>query len=602
RAADAGARVVVFPELSLCAYTAYDLLFSQTLIDGCERALTDYIAQTADLPVISFVGLPVRAFGRLYNCAAAVCRGELLGLVPKFALGDYGEFCESRWFARPARTPVPIEYAGQTTALGCDQIFVCREAPDLAIAAEICEDVWVSAPVSCSHTAAGATTVVNLCASDEFFGKSELRRQLTVMQSRKACCAYVLADAGEGESTTDMVFAGNHIACQLGDVLAEKAPFSDGDTLFCTLDVGAVAMNRLRANFVCHTDGYRFRSFSLPLTECEILPAPDRMPFVPRDGSGPRTALAIQTTALASRMRHVGARSLIVGLSGGLDSTLALLVCVRAADKVGLDRRSVYAVTLPCFGTSARTRGNAEALARALGVSFETVDIGDAVARHLDDIGHPRDLCDVTYENAQARERTQVLFDLANARGGLVVGTGDLSELALGWTTYGGDHLSMYGVNASVPKTLVRAIVADCAAAAATEDPALGRTLTDILDTPVSPELLPPKDGEITQSTEALIGPYELHDFFLWHLVRNGPSPRKILRLTRAAFGGVYDDATIRRTLALFLRRFFAQQFKRSCLPDGPKVTAVSLSPRSDWRMPSDASADLWLSELDEIG
>lgn len=600
-AASDGVRVLIFPELSVCGYTANDLLFSDILLRGCEAAVTAYLRETADLPLLSFLGVPVQAFGRLYNCAAAVCGGKLLGLVPKHALGNYGEFCESRWFARPERAPVTVTYAGQQVQLGCDQIFCCAQMPSLAVAAEICEDIWVSTPISCHHTAAGATLVVNLCASDEFFGKSELRRNMTLMQSRKSHCAYVLCDAGEGESVTDMVFSGNHIMCQMGEIISEKPPFSEGDTLVATLDMGLVENQRLRANFTPKTEGYLYHRFSLPVGTTVIDPLPARFPFIPADGSGCDTVLAIQSAALASRMRHVGAKRLLLGISGGLDSTLALLVSVMACRKVGLPASAVHALTLPCFGTSARTRGNAQILCEALGVSFDCVDIRQAVTQHLSDIGHPLDLYDAAYENAQARERTQVLMDLANAEGGLVVGTGDLSELALGWATYGGDHLSMYAVNASVPKTLIRHVLSVYADRCASTDPTLSQVLCDIVNTPVSPELLPPKEGEISQITEDLVGPYELHDFFIWHTLRGGASPKKVYRLACAAFADVYTPGQIKATLQIFVRRFLSQQFKRSCMPDGPKVTHISLSPRGDLRMPSDACANLWMKELNEI-
>lgn len=595
-----GVRVLVFPELSVCGYTANDLLFSETLLRGCEEAAVAYLRETADLPLLSFIGVPVEAFGRLYNCAAAVCHGKLLGLVPKHALGNYGEFCESRWFARPERTPVEVTYAGQTTLLGCDQIFCCDEVPSLKVAAEVCEDIWVSTPISCSHTAAGATLVVNLCASDEFFGKSALRRDMTKMQSRKSPCAYVLCDAYEGESVTDMVFAGNHVMCCLGEVIAEKEPFSEGDSLVATLDMGGVVSARLRANFTPKTEGYRYHRFSLPVADTLIDPAPARYPFIPADGSGCDTVLGIQTAALASRMRHVGAKRLLLGISGGLDSTLALLVSVMACRKLGLAPDAVHALTMPCFGTSRRTRDNAQILCEALGVTFDCIDIKEAVTGHLRDIGHAPDVYDTAYENAQARERTQVLMDLANAEGGLVVGTGDLSELALGWATYGGDHLSMYAVNGSVPKTLIRHVLSVYAERCKKENTVLSAVLRDIVNTPVSPELLPPKEGEISQVTENIVGPYELHDFFIWHMIHRGASPKKVLRLAKAAFAGEYTEEQIRATLRIFVRRFLSQQFKRSCMPDGPKVTQVSFSPRGDWRMPSDAVSGLWMKEIEE--
>lgn len=598
RAAASQCGVLVFPEMSMTAYTANDLLFLDTLLRGAEEGLAYYMEQTKELPLLSFVGVPVRAFGRIYNCAAAISYGRLLGLVPKYALGNYGEFNESRWYAHPMDETVEFCYAGQDTFLGTDLIFCCEEVPSLTVAAEICEDIWVSEPISCRHTTAGANLIVNLCASDEFFGKSALRRDMTRVQSKRACCAYVLADAGEGESTTDLVFAGNHIICQLGDVVAEKAPFSEGDTLSATLDMDMIASRRTRANFEPITSGYRYIGFSLPLTETEISPKPAPYPFIPADGSGLDTALGIQSVALASRVRHIGAKTLILGVSGGLDSTLALLVACEAVDRLGMSRESILGVTMPCFGTSERTKNNAVKLSEALGITLRTIPIGASVTQHLYDIAHNINIHDATYENAQARERTQVLMDLANKENGLVVGTGDLSELALGWATYNGDHMSMYSVNASIPKTLVRHMVSEYAKRS--EEPLSG-ILLDIVNTPVSPELLPPREGEISQVTENIVGPYELHDFFIWHLLQNGASAKKLVRLAEAAFEGIYTREEIIGTLRIFIRRFFSQQFKRSCMPDGPKVTQVSLSPRGDWRAPSDANATLWLRELDEL-
>ncbi|MBO5788783.1 MAG: NAD(+) synthase [Clostridia bacterium] len=596
RVAKENVGVLVFPELSMTAYTANDLLFSESLLAGAEQGVIDYMEQTKDLPLISFLGVPVSTFGRIYNCAAAICEGKLLGLVPKYALGNYGEFNESRWYARPMAQNLPLCYAGQETMIGTNLIFSCTSMPELKIAAEICEDIWVSEPISCRHTAAGANLIVNLCASDEFFGKSALRRDMTRVQSKRACCAYVLADAGDGESSTDLVFAGNHIMCSLGEVVAEKAPFSEGDTLIATLDLGTVHSRRLRANFSPDTTGYLYPAFTLPLQKTEIFPRPDAYPFIPKDGSGMETALAIQSHALASRMRHIHAKCAILGLSGGLDSTWAVIVAKKAVELLGMPASAVLAVTMPCFGTSSRTKNNAIALADALGVTLMEVNISQAVTQHLRDLGHDTVTPDLTFENAQARERTQVLMDLSNAKGGLVVGTGDLSEGALGWCTYNGDHMSLYSVNGSVPKTLMRHIT--LAYAQQSPEP-LKSILIDVVGTPVSPELLPPKDDQISQVTEDIIGAYELHDFFLWHIMQNGSSAKKILRLAESAFEGYFDRETIRQTLIKFLRRFFSQQFKRSCMPDGPKVTQVSLSPRGDLRMPSDACGALWLKEIE---
>ncbi len=604
-AADAGVRVLVFPELSLTAYTCSDLFLQSVLIRGAEKALARYAAATRDLPLISFVGLPVAYGEKLYNCAAAVSGGVILGLVPKTHLPNYAEFYEQRHFTEAPAEPLRISYAGQQTVLSSRQIFTCAEMPTLRISAEICEDLWVSVPPSCEHAAAGATLLVNLSASDEAVGKSEYRRNLVSVHSARLFAGYIFSDAGEGESGTDMVFSGNSLICDNGRVLAERPSFGEGELVCAVLDTERLCAERRRTTTTpsAPAQAYRQVSFSLPCEETELCPPPCRTPFIPGDAAGRAQRcdliLKIQAAGLAGRIGRAHADCTVIGLSGGLDSTLALLVAVRAADRIGMSRRQVIGVTMPCFGTTKRTRGNAEALAEALGVTLLTVDIHDSVRQHFRDIGHDEENRNVVYENAQARERTQVLMDLANGRNGLVVGTGDLSELALGWATYNGDHMSMYGVNASLPKTLVRHIVsyaADCFREEGQD--AAAAVLTDILNTPVSPELLPPKDGEIAQCTEELVGPYELHDFFLYYLVRFGFSPSKILRMANAAFAGVYDPEVIRGWLRVFVRRFFAQQFKRSCLPDGPKVGSVVLSPRGDWRMPSDASAAAWLEDL----
>ena len=607
RAAAEGVKLLVFPELSISAYTVEDLLFWSSLQEACERELARYIEETRTLDMLSFVGVPVVAFDRVYNCAAAVCRGELLGLVPKSNLPNYNEFYEKRYFAPAPKENRPLRYAGFDTVLGVNQIFTCREMPTLTVAAEICEDIWVAVPPSVTHAAAGAHIIVNLSASDDFAGKPAYRRSMVAMQSAKETVAYLYTSCADGESGSDAVFGGHRIIAEGGNVIAEAKPFTKETLLTAVVDTARLAAERRRStNFIPYpTDSYAMHTFSLTMEETAISPAP-RFPFVPEEEGERRDRceliLNIQATGLAGRLERSHASSAVIGVSGGLDSTLALLVAVRAARQLGWEEKRVLAVTMPCFGTTARTKGNAERLAELLGTELRVVDIKNAVSVHFDDIGQPKDRYDVVYENAQARERTQVLMDLANGNGGLVVGTGDLSELALGWATYNGDHMSMYAVNASVPKTLIRHLVAYIAA----EERAAGNgeiadVLTDILNTPVSPELLPPKDGEIAQCTEGIVGPYELHDYFLYYAVRCGFSPRKIYRMACASFAGAYEPVVILGWLKVFFRRFITQQFKRSCMPDGPKVGSVVLSPRTDFRMPSDASVALWLDEIQEI-
>ncbi len=600
-AAGLGVKVLVFPELALTSYSCSDLFFQRRLLDEAEAGLARYIRETAELDAISFLGLPVLFRDKIYNCAAVVCAGRLLALVPKSHLPNYNEFYEKRQFVPAPAETVNIRFAGQDSLLGIKLIFACETMPELRLAAEVCEDIWVSVPPSASHAAAGATVIVNLSASNELVGKVAYRRSLVTMQSAKLLAGYIYSNCGTGESGTDVVFSGHRLIAENGRVVKESRPFSGETLIYGEIDLDRLSAERRRMTsaHVAEDPTYRTLPFSLQVTETPLSSAPPRLPFVPSDTAGRRERceliLNIQSHGLAGRWERSHASSVVIGVSGGLDSTLALLVAVRAADLLGKDRKSVLAVTMPCYGTTGRTRSNAEVLAGELGVSFRCVDIQRAVSQHFADIGHDPAQYDVVYENAQARERTQVLMDIANAEGGLVVGTGDLSELALGWATYNGDHMSMYGVNASVPKTLVRHVVDFCAdVAAESGEEKTARVLRDILDTPVSPELLPPKDGEIAQCTEGIVGPYELHDYFLYHFIRFGFTPEKILRLALVTFRGVYDEATVRGWLAVFVRRFFAQQFKRSCLPDGPKIGSVSLSPRGDWRMPSDADAAIW--------
>ena len=601
RAADEGAAVVVFPELGLTGYTCGDLFLSQTLLEGAESALDHILEETAALNAVLLVGLPVRCGAALYNCAAVMMGGKLLGLIPKTYLPNYAEFYEARHFSSGKDVDEEIVLAGQTVRLCAQQIFCCRQLPDFMFGAEICEDLWVPSAPSENLAAAGATLICNLSASDELIGKMQYRRQLVCGQSGRLICAYVYADAGQGESSQDMVFAGHNLIAENGSLLAESRRFETG-LIFADADLSRLAAERRRTTTYPKSGCAARVPFDLVPHELALRRTFSPTPFVPqsRENLAERCEeiLALQAEGLCTRLRHTHCQCAVVGLSGGLDSTLALIVMVHAFDRLGLDRKGILAVTMPCFGTTKRTKSNAVKLAEAYGVTLRQVDITASVTQHFADIGQDMDVHDVTYENGQARERTQVLMDLANKCGGLVVGTGDLSELALGWATYNGDHMSMYAVNCSIPKTLVRHLTAYEAGRSEGE---LRDVLLDILATPVSPELLPPKDGDIAQRTEDIVGPYELHDFFLYYLLRFGFAPRKIYRLCRLAMDDRYDDTTIKKWLLVFLRRFFAQQFKRSCLPDGPKVGTVTLSPRGDWRMPSDAVSALWLHEAEQL-
>ena len=601
RAADEGAAVIVFPELGLTGYTCGDLFLSQTLLEGAESALDHILEETAALNAVLLVGLPVRCGAALYNCAAVMTGGKLLGLIPKTYLPNYAEFYEARHFSSGKDVDEEIVLAGRTVRLCARQIFCCRQLPDFMFGAEICEDLWVPSAPSENLAAAGATLICNLSASDELIGKMQYRRQLVCGQSGRLICAYVYADAGQGESSQDMVFAGHNLIAENGSLLAESRRFETGLTS-ADADLSRLAAERRRTTTYPKSGCAARVPFDLVPHELSLRRTFSPTPFVPqsRENLAERCEeiLALQAEGLCTRLRHTHCQCAVVGLSGGLDSTLALIVMVHAFDRLGLDRKGILAVTMPCFGTTKRTKSNAVKLAEAYGVTLRQVDITASVTQHFADIGQDMDVHDVTYENGQARERTQVLMDLANKCGGLVVGTGDLSELALGWATYNGDHMSMYAVNCSIPKTLVRHLTAYEAGRSEGE---LRDVLLDILATPVSPELLPPKDGDIAQRTEDIVGPYELHDFFLYYLLRFGFAPRKIYRLCRLAMDGRYDDTTIKKWLLVFLRRFFAQQFKRSCLPDGPKVGTVTLSPRGDWRMPSDAVSALWLHEAEQL-
>ncbi len=610
-AAAQGVRVLVFPELCLTAYTCGDLFCTDLLIDGARNALSDYLKQTADLDTVAVVGLPLLHKDKLYNCAAVCLGGELLGIVPKSALPNYGEYYELRGF-----TPAPkddglatVRFEGKAIPFGTDLIFACEQMPSLKLAVEICEDLLVAESPSAAHAAAGATVICNLAASNETVGKDEYRRLLVKSQSAATLSGYIYACAGEGESTTDVVFAAHNLIAENGTLLAENLPFDfSRELLVSEIDLQKLVYERRRINtFRTENGNHREIGFSLPVTETSLTRVINPHPFIPSDPNERarrcETILSIQSNGLKQRVERAFAQKLVIGISGGLDSTLALLVMVRAMDALKRPRKDIIAVTMPCFGTTKRTKNNATVLCEELGVDFRCVDIFDAVNVHFRDIGHDPNDRNVTYENSQARERTQILMDIANDCGGMVVGTGDLSELALGWATYNGDHMSMYSVNASVPKTLIRHIVAHCADGyAASGDKKIAAALRDVLDTPVSPELLPAnEDGEIAQKTEDLVGPYELHDFYLFYMLRYGFSPAKLYRLAQIALGKTYDDDTLRKWLKVFVRRFFNQQFKRSCMPDGPKVGSVALSPRGDWRMPSDASSALWLAEAERL-
>ena len=599
-----GAKVLVFPELCLTGYTCGDLFLQDLLLRAAEEALQSVMKQTADKDILCLVGLPLRRESRLYNCAAVFCRGELLGVVPKRNIPNYSEFYELRHFS-PAGDGIEwITLAGQEVPFGQNLLFCCRELPEFVVAAEICEDLWVPQSPSIRHAAAGATILANLSASDETIGKSDYRRMLVEAQSAKLVCGYLYADAGEGESTTDLVFSGHNLIGENGAILAESALFQNG-ILYSEIDVQRLMSERRRMNTypAVPAEEYLRVAFSMPLAETTLTRRVEMRPFVPEDGADRKkrceSIFAMQVNGLKKRLAHIGAKTAVIGISGGLDSCLALLVTVKTMDALHRSRKDILAVTMPCFGTTKRTKTNAEILCERLGVTFRTVEISESVLLHLRDIEHPTDVYDAAYENAQARERTQVLMDLANQTGGIVIGTGDLSELALGWATYNGDHMSMYGVNASIPKTLVRYMVDYVARDAG--DAKLFEVLMDILDTPVSPELLPAKDNEIAQKTEDLVGPYELHDFFLYQVMRMGFAPAKVYRLAVYAFRGVFSPDVIKKWLRTFYWRFFAQQFKRSCLPDGPKVGSVTLSPRGDWRMPSDACVRLWLDEVENL-
>ena len=595
--------LIVFPELCVTGYTCSDLFLQSALLKAAKRAVKRIISETADLNIISIIGVPVAIRQSLFNCAVVIYKGEILGIVPKVNIPNYSEFYEARHFTSGKDFDEDFFEYGDfcNIRFGNEFIFTCNQMPDFSFAVEICEDLWAPRSPSVELALSGANIICNLSCSDDVTGKALYRRDLVKMQSGKLICGYIYSDSGFGESTTDMVFSGQNIISENATILAESKRFTTGIT-YADLDVEKLSAERRRMNTFPHKKDGCVVGFDMNLKQTRLMRTFAQTPFVPTDktdlSNRCEEILTMQATGLATRLAHTGIKNVVLGLSGGLDSTLALIVCVHAFDMLSIDRKNIHTVTMPCFGTTRRTKSNAQQLAEAYGVSFEDIDITLAVRRHFNDINHDENITDITYENSQARERTQILMDLSNKYGGLVIGTGDLSELALGWATYNGDHMSMYAVNVSIPKTLVRYLTAY---EAEKSDGVLKNVLLDVLDTPVSPELLPPDDnGEIAQKTEDVVGPYELHDFFLYYLVRFGFSPSKIYYLAKLSFADKYNNVTIKKWLTVFIKRFFSQQFKRSCLPDGPKVGSVTLSPRGDWRMPSDACVNLWLKDLEK--
>ena len=611
KAAKEEVRVLVLPELCITGYTCGDLFLQNALLTSAKESLVKIIRATKNLNMVVVVGLPVMKLGNLYNVAAVIFEDKLLGIVPKVNVPNYSEFYEARYFGVGNQKVEYVDILDEKhVPFGANLLFRCMDMQDFVLAAEICEDLWVPIPPSSRHALAGATMIANTSASNETTGKDMYRRDLVRVQSASTMSTYIYASAGEGESTSDVVFSGHNIIAENGTILKEAPRFTN-DLTITEVDIQKIVSERRRMSTFCTSsdENYTFVDFTFtdhinqgPL-ETSLTRKFDKTPFVPsnKDSCNKRCEeiLNIQALGLKKRFMHIGCKHAVLGISGGLDSTLALLVIAKAYDMMGLERSNIIAVTMPCFGTTDRTYNNAVSLTNKLGATLKEIPIKEAVLLHLRDIGHDVNVHDITYENAQARERTQILMNVANQVGGIVIGTGDMSELALGWATFNGDHMSMYGVNSSVPKTLVRYLVDYYAETL--DDTDLKDILLDVLDTPVSPELLPPKDGEISQKTEDLVGPYELHDFFMYYVLRFGFTPSKIFRIARIAFSGEYDDSVIYKWLNTFYRRFFSQQFKRNCLPDGPKVGSVAVSPRGDLRMPSDASSVVWLKDLEQI-
>ena len=601
---DEGSSIIVFPELCLTSYTCNDLFFQDILIKEAKHALKEIVEFSSGHKSIIFIGLPWDFKGKLYNVAAVISNGILLGLINKLNLPNYGEFYEARYFNRGFKDPVWVNFFDDVIPMGTNILFECSNVPNLIIAGEICEDLWVPNPPSVAHALAGANILINCSASNDIVGKMSYRDALISNHSKKLISAYIYANAGEGESTQDLVFGGQGIIAENGKILAKSTRFKN-EAVRIEIDVNRLVLERRKQTTFeqGNEDGYFMSEFELEPVELELKREFDSKPFVPDDMSKRKERceeiLTIQALGLKKRLLHTGAKNVILGISGGLDSTLALLVCAKTFDMSGFDKSGIRAVTMPGFGTTDRTYNNACELTESFGATLEEISIVESIKRHFLDINHDINIKNITYENAQARERTQILMDIANRDNGLVVGTGDLSELVLGWATYNGDHMSMYGVNASIPKTLVRHLVNYYADTV--KDKKIANILYDILDTPVSPELLPPENGKIAQKTEDLVGPYELHDFFLYNALRFGFMPSKIYRMAKKAFAGEYESEVILKWLKVFYSRFFSQQFKRSALPDGPKVGSIAISPRGDLRMPSDASKTLWIEDLERI-
>ncbi|GHU81978.1 NAD(+) synthase [Clostridia bacterium] len=589
------ASLIVFPELCITGYSCGDLFLQKVLLDGAKNSLLEIANATKELNIIAVIGVPIATNSALYNCAAVILHGEILAFVPKQNVPTYSEFYEQRHFT--AGTDANIDINGKIIPIKTNAVFSSKTEIDFTFGVELCEDLWVANSPSISLAASGANIILNLSASNEVIGKPEYKRSLIEIQSAKLIAAYAYANAGFGESTTDMVFSGGNMIAENGVVLSRAQCYKTG-VIFADIDLQKLTSERRRITTYKQLPCEPIL-FDLPSKEFKLNRVFGKTPFVPdsEHAIAERCAeiLSIQSTGLATRLMHTGIQNVILGLSGGLDSTLALIVAVKALDFLKLDRKKINAITMPCFGTTKRTKSNAEKLAEAYGVTFLDINITDAVNQHFKDINQNPSEYDVTFENSQARERTQILMDIANKKDALVIGTGDLSELALGWATYNGDHMSMYAVNCSVPKTLVRYLVQYESTSSEGEQ---SHVLADIVKTPVSPELLPPADGDISQKTEEIVGPYELHDFFLYYFMRFGFTPAKLFMMAKMTFKDDYTEDEIKNWLTVFIKRFFAQQFKRSCLPDGPKVGSVTLSPRGDWRMPSDASAELWLSDL----
>ena len=595
-------KVCVFPELCVTGYTCGDLFLQEALICAAENVVLEIAEATKGKDMLTIIGAPISFGQKLYNCAVVLYDGRIIAMIPKKNLPNYTELYEARYFAPWKNGVETILWNDAEIPFGTDIIIKDKNIRNFMLAVEICEDVWTVNPPSNKHAISGATVIANLSASSEYAGKTKIRKDLVSGQSAKLICGYIYTSAGKGESTADMVYGGDNMICENGKMLNRGKMF-ENDMIFAEIDVDMIAYERKKVTtFVAEKqNSYNIVEIEFEQEETMLSRNISKTPFVPETEVQEycEEVLQIQSTGLARRLSHIGAKTAVLGISGGLDSTLALLVTARAFDIAGLDRKNIIAITMPCFGTTSRTYNNAVALTNEIGAELREINIKESVLQHFEDIGHDENVYDITFENAQARERTQVLMDVANQTGGIVIGTGDMSELALGWATYNGDHMSMYGVNSGVSKTLIKYLVGYEAQKSASV--MLKKILEDILDTPVSPELLPPENGEISQKTENFVGPYVLHDFFLYYMLRFGFSPAKIYHLARYAFLNEFANEEILKWMKVFYRRFFTQQFKRSCVPDGPKVANVALSPRGDWRMPSDASANVWLDEIENL-